>query len=69
MVPATRRAFLIARTPEAPWQMMQAPRMPSSGAPPNSSYSNRVLSRLRLPAILLAGLAGQVGHEPGQLLA
>ena len=39
MSPATRRAFLIARTPEAPWQMMQAPRMPSSGAPPNSSYS------------------------------
>ena len=59
MVPATRRAFLIARAPEAPWQMMQAPRMPSSGPPPNSSYSNRVLSRFRLAAIFWPGVAGQ----------
>ena len=58
----------MARTPDAPWQMMQAPRMPSSGAPPNSSYSYRALSRLRLAAILVAGIAGEVGHEPGQLL-
>ena len=61
------RAFLIARAPEAPWQMMQAPRMPSSGPPPNSSYSNRVLSRFKLAATLWPGVAGEVGHEPGQL--
>src|SRR2546426_545898 len=33
---ATRTAFLIAFTGEAPWQMMAAPSMPSSGAPPTS---------------------------------
>ena len=60
-MPATRRAFLIARDPEAPWQMMQAPRMPRSGAPPNSSYSNRVLSRLRLPAIFGPESPGRSG--------
>ena len=68
IVPATRRAFLIARLPELPWQMMQAPRMPRSGPPPNSSYSNRDLSLLRLAAILRPGVAGQLGHQPGQLL-
>ena len=31
---ATPRAFLMARSPELPWQMMQMPSMPSSGAPP-----------------------------------
>ena len=33
---ATRTAFLMAFTGEAPWQMMAAPSMPSSGAPPIS---------------------------------
>ena len=67
MVPATRSAFLIARAPEAPWQMMHAPRMPSSGPPPNSSYSNRVLSRFRLAATLGPASPGRIGHEPGEL--
>ena len=61
MVPATRSAFLIARAPEAPWQMMHAPRMPSSGPPPNSSYSNRVLSRFRLAATLGPASPGRIG--------
>ena len=48
--------------------MMQAPRMPSKGPPPNSSYSNRVLSSLRLAAIVPARLGGESGEEPGHLL-
>ncbi len=60
-MPATRSAFLIARAPEAPWQMMQAPRMPSSGAPPNSSYSNRVLSRLSPMPIFCPASPGRSG--------
>ena len=39
IVEATRKAFLMARASLEPWQMMQAPRMPSSGPPPNSWYS------------------------------
>ena len=31
---ATPKAFLIALSPELPWQMMQMPSMPKSGAPP-----------------------------------
>ena len=31
---ATASAFLMARSPDDPWQMMQAPSMPSRGAPP-----------------------------------
>ena len=46
IVPATRRALRIARAPDEPWQMMQAPRRPSSGPPPNSWYSNRVFKSL-----------------------
>src|SRR5437868_1227871 len=33
---ATPSAFLMARSPELPWQMMQTPSMPSSGAPPKA---------------------------------
>ena len=33
---ATRMAFLMALAFERPWQMMQTPRTPSSGAPPYS---------------------------------
>ncbi len=68
IVPATRSAFLIARAPEEPWQMMQAPRMPSNGPPPNSWYSNRVLRSFRPPAIALPASAGQARQEPRQLL-
>src|SRR5205085_5107539 len=35
--PLTRTAFLIARAFEEPWQMMQVPLMPRSGAPPCSA--------------------------------
>ena len=58
----------MARAPEAPWQMMQAPRIPSSGPPPNSSYSNRVLSCVQAAGDPVAGLAGQLRQQPGQLL-
>src|SRR5262249_52774547 len=33
---AMAKAFLIALSPELPWQMMQMPSMPKSGAPPCS---------------------------------
>ena len=56
IVPATRSAFLIARSPDDPWQMMQAPLIPSSGPPPNSWYSNRVLRSFRPAADRLADL-------------
>ena len=47
--------------------MMHAPRMPRSGPPPNSSYSNRVLSRFRLAAILGPASPGRSGIKPGEL--
>ena len=49
--------------------MMHAPRIPKSGPPPNSSYSNRVLSRFKLAATLSPAVArgGPGGHEPGEL--
>ena len=67
-VPATRRAFWIAREPDEPWQMMHAPRMPSSGPPPNSWYSNRVFRSFRPADDRLPGLGGQGRQEPGHLL-
>ena len=36
VVAATPSAFLMARSPELPWQMIQMPSIPSSGAPPCS---------------------------------
>ena len=56
------------RLPELPWQMMQAPRMPRSGPPPNSSYSNRDLSLLRLRGHLGPGVAGQIRHQAAPAL-
>ena len=55
-------AFLMARAPEAPWQMMQAPRIPSSGPPPNSSYSNRLFSVAGWPRSM-AGPDGKLRHS------
>src|SRR5206468_3351507 len=44
---ATRTAFLIAFTGEAPWQIMEAPLIPRSGAPPISVYSTRRFMRAK----------------------
>ena len=68
IVAATLMAFWIARAPDEPWQMMQAPRRPRSGPPPNSWYSNFALQAAERGGELADHLGTEFGGEPPELL-